>query len=120
MRDERAGDAGGVMHCFTETWDVARAALDLGFYISFSGIITFKNAADLREVVRNVPLTQMLIETDSPYLAPVPFRGKLNQPAYVKHVAECVSAIKNVPVEEVARVTTDNFFKLFQHARKSL
>lgn len=120
MRDERAGDAGGVMHCFTETWDVARAALDLGFYISFSGIITFKNAADLREVVRNVPLTQMLIETDSPYLAPVPFRGKLNQPAYVKHVAECVSVIKNVPVEEVARVTTDNFFKLFQHARKSL
>lgn len=116
MREEHAGNAGGVMHCFTETWDVARAALDLGFYISFSGIITFKNAADLREVVRQVPLEQMLIETDSPYLAPVPYRGKTNQPAYVKHVAECVSQIKNVPVELVAKTTTENFFKLFSGA----
>ncbi len=117
MREEHAGNAGGVMHCFTETWDVARAALDLGFYISFSGIITFKNAADLREVVRQVPLEQMLIETDSPYLAPVPYRGKTNQPAYVKHVAECVSQIKNIPVELVAKTTTENFFKLFSDAK---
>ncbi len=117
MREENAGQAGGVMHCFTETWEVARAALDLGFYISFSGIITFKNAADLREVVRQAPLDQMLIETDSPYLAPVPYRGKTNQPSYVKHVAECVSQIKNVPLEVVAKTTTENFFKLFSHAK---
>ncbi len=117
MREENAGHAGGVMHCFTETWEVATAALDLGFYISFSGIITFKNAADLREVVRQVPLDQMLIETDSPYLAPVPYRGKTNQPAYVKYVAESVSQIKNVPLEVVAKTTTENFFKLFPHAR---
>ncbi len=116
MREENSGEAGGVMHCFTETWDVARAALDLGFYISFSGIITFKNAADLREVVQKVPLEQMLIETDSPYLAPAPHRGKTNQPAYVKHVAECVSQIKNVPLEVVAKTTTANFFQLFSHA----
>jgi TatD DNase family protein len=117
MREENAGNAGGVMHCFTETWDVARAALDLGFYISFSGIITFKNAADLREVVRQVPMERMLIETDSPYLAPVPYRGKTNQPAYVKHVAECVSQIKNIPLEIVAKTTTENFFKLFSDAK---
>ena len=117
MGEEKAGDAGGVMHCFTETWDVARAALDLGFYISFSGIITFKNAADLREVVRQVPLEQLLIETDSPYLAPVPYRGKTNQPAYVKHVADCVSQIKNVPLEVVAKTTTENFFRLFSNAK---
>ncbi|MEO6024508.1 MAG: TatD family hydrolase [Burkholderiales bacterium] len=119
MREERAGEVSGVMHCFTESWEVAHAALDLGFYISFSGIITFKNATDLCEVVRKVPLEQMLIETDSPYLAPVPHRGKLNQPAYVRHVAECVSAIKNIPLDEVARVTTENFFSLFKHARKT-
>jgi TatD DNase family protein len=117
MREENAGNAGGVMHCFTETWDVARAALDLGFYISFSGIISFKNAADLREVVRQVPMERMLIETDSPYLAPVPYRGKTNQPAYVKHVAECVSQIKNIPLEIVAKSTTENFFKLFSDAK---
>jgi TatD DNase family protein len=117
MREESAGSAGGVMHCFTESWDVARAALDLGFYISFSGIITFKNAADLREVVKQVPLEQLLIETDSPYLAPIPYRGKTNQPAYVKHVAECVSQIKNVPLEIVANATTKNFFALFRSAQ---
>ena len=87
MREESAGEAGGVMHCFTETWDVARAALDLGFHISFSGIVTFKNALALKDVARRVPLDRMLIETDSPYLAPVPYRGKRNQPAYVPHVA---------------------------------
>jgi TatD DNase family protein len=119
MTEEDAGCAGGVMHCFTETWDVAKAALDMGFFISFSGIITFKNAGDLREVVRQVPLDRLLIETDSPYLAPVPHRGKTNQPAYVKHVAECVSAIKNVSVEAIAEATTENFFTLFRDARKA-
>ena len=116
MREENAGQPGGVMHCFTETWEVAKAALDLGFYISFSGIITFRNAADLREVVRQVPLNQMLIETDSPYLAPVPYRGKTNQPAYVREVAASVSQIRNVPLEVVANTTTENFFRLFSHA----
>ena len=118
MAEQEAGAVGGVMHCFTESWAVAKAALDLGFYISFSGIITFKNAGDLREVVRQVPLDRLLIETDSPYLAPVPHRGKLNQPAYVKHVAECVSTIKNVSVEVIAEKTSSNFFTLFRDAEK--
>ncbi len=118
MSAEDAGAAGGVMHCFTESWTVAKAALDLGFYISFSGIITFKNAADLREVVRQVPLERLLIETDSPYLAPVPHRGKMNQPAFVKHVAECVSSIKNVPIEDIATTTSRNFFALFRDAQQ--
>ena len=118
MAEQDAGAVGGVMHCFTESWAVAKAALDLGFYISFSGIITFKNAGDLREVVRQVPLNRLLIETDSPYLAPVPHRGKLNQPAYVKHVAECVSTIKNVSVEVIAEMTSSNFFTLFRDAEK--
>ena len=113
MAEEGAGDAGGVMHCFTESWDVARACLDLGFYISFSGIVTFKNARALHEVARQVPLERMLIETDSPYLAPVPFRGKLNQPAYVKHVAEGIAALRGIAVDEVAKITTTNFFRLF-------
>lgn len=116
MRDEDAGIAGGVMHCFTETWEVAKAALDLGFYISFSGIVSFKNAAELREVVRQVPLDRLLIETDSPYLAPIPHRGKMNQPAYVKHVAECVATIKDLPLEVIAETTTRNFFTLFSKA----
>ena len=113
MREERAGEAGGVMHCFTESWSVAQDCLDLGFYISLSGIVTFKNAKELHEVARRVPLERMLIETDSPYLAPVPFRGKLNQPAYVKHVAEGIAALRGIAVEEVARITTANFFRLF-------
>lgn len=103
----------GVFHCFTETADVARAALDLDFYISFSGIITFRNAADLREVVRFVPLERILIETDSPYLAPVPHRGKTNSPAYVPHVAKQVAEIKGLNVEEVAAATSHNFEQLF-------
>ena len=94
MREEGAGEAGGVMHCFTETWDVARAALDLGFHISFSGIVTFKNATALKDVARRVPLDRMLIETDSPYLAPVPYRGKRNQPAYVPHVAHEIARLR--------------------------
>lgn len=109
--------AGGVFHCFTEDWETARSALDLGFHISFSGIVTFKNAAPLREVVRQVPLDRMLVETDSPYLAPAPHRGKTNEPAYVRHVAEEVARIKGLPYEQVAEATTDNFFRLFSAAR---
>jgi TatD DNase family protein len=114
MRDERAGEVGGVMHCFTETWEVADAAIDLGFHISFSGIVTFKNARDLKEVARRVPLERMLIETDAPYLAPVPFRGKTNQPAYVRHVAEEIARLREIPVDQVARATSENFFQLFK------
>ena len=117
MREERASDVGGVMHCFTETWEVAQAALDLGFHISFSGIVTFKNAVELKEVARRVPLERMLIETDSPYLAPVPHRGKRNQPAWVRHVGEAVAALRGVPAETIARATSDNFFNLFRIAR---
>lgn len=113
MRAEDAGAAGGVMHCFTETWEVARAALDLGFHISFSGIVTFKNALAIKDVARRVPLEQMLIETDSPYLAPVPFRGKINQPAYVRYVAEEIARLRDIPVEDVAAATSANFFQLF-------
>jgi TatD DNase family protein len=113
MREERAGEAGGVMHCFTETWDVAAAALELGFHVSFSGIVTFRNAVALKEVARRVPLERMLIETDSPYLAPMPHRGKRNQPAWVRHVAEEIARLREVPVEAIARATTDNFFRLF-------
>ena len=113
MREEGAAEVGGVMHCFTETSAVADAALALGFHISFSGIVTFKNAAPLREVAKSVPLDRLLVETDSPYLAPVPHRGKTNQPAWVRHVAEEVARVREVPVEKVAAATTANFFKLF-------
>lgn len=113
MREERAGEAGGVMHCFTETWEVAKAALDLGFHISFSGIVTFKNAVALKDVARQVPLDRMLIETDAPYLAPVPHRGKTNHPGWVPHVAEEIARLKGVPLEQVARHTTNNFINLF-------
>jgi len=117
MREEGAEEVGGVMHCFTETWDVAQAAMALGFHISFSGIVTFKNAKDLKEVARRVPLDRMLVETDSPYLAPVPHRGKPNQPAFVKHVAEEIAALRGIAFEEVAAATTGNFFRLFRDAR---
>ena len=113
MREERAGDIGGVMHCFTESWAVAEAALALGFHISFSGIVTFKNAQALKDVARRVPLERMLIETDAPYLAPVPFRGKLNQPAYVRHVAAEIARLRGLGIDEVARATSSNFFNLF-------
>src|SRR5690349_8149175 len=106
--------AGGEFHCFTETAEVARAALDLGFYISFSGIVTFKNAADLREVAAFVPDDRYLIETDSPYLAPVPFRGKLNNPSYVPYVAQQIAEVRKVPVETVAEQTSRNFERLFR------
>jgi len=113
MREERAGDIGGVMHCFTESWEVASAAMDLGFYISFSGIITFKSAGELREVARQVPLERALVETDAPYLAPVPFRGRTNQPGYVRHVAAELARIQGVDEGRVEAVTTENFCRLF-------
>lgn len=121
MREEGAGTdaggAGGVMHCFTESLAVAQAAMAMGFYISFSGIVTFKSAKELQAVAREVPLEQMLIETDSPYLAPVPHRGKTNEPAWVKHVAEYIATLKNVPLQQVAQQTSNNFFQLFNIAR---
>ena len=113
MREEGARDCGGVMHCFTETWEVARAALDQGFHISLSGIVTFKNARELKDVACRVPLDRLLIETDSPYLAPVPFRGKRNQPAYVAHVAAEIARLRGLPLDDVAAATTANFFRLF-------
>ena len=112
--DASPGSAGGVFHCFTETPEVARAALDLGFYISFSGILTFKSAQDLRDVAAFVPFDRLLIETDSPYLAPVPYRGKTNNPSYVPHVAACLAALKGCPVEQIAEVTSRNFELLFK------
>jgi TatD DNase family protein len=114
LREEGGEVAGGVFHCFTETADVARAALDLGFYISFSGILTFRNAQDLRDVATFVPLDRLLIETDSPYLAPVPFRGKTNQPAYVPFVAKQVAALKGLPDTAIAQATSANFDHLFK------
>ncbi|MBP9915404.1 MAG: TatD family hydrolase, partial [Thiobacillaceae bacterium] len=116
MAEEGAGDAGGVMHCFTETWDVAKFALDMGFHISLSGIVTFKSASDLKDVARRVPLGRLLIETDSPYLAPVPHRGRRNEPAYVRHVAEEIASLRGIPLAEVAEATTRNFFELFRPA----
>ena len=117
MREEHAEEAGGVMHCFTESWEVAQAAMDLGFLISFSGIVTFKNAQALREVAVRVPLDRMLVETDSPYLAPVPHRGKPNEPAWVLHVAQELARLRGIALAEVARATTANFFRLFRDAR---
>ncbi len=114
MAEEKAAEASGVMHCFTETWEVAEAALAMGFYISFSGIVTFKNAKQLKEVAQRVPLERILIETDAPYLAPVPHRGKLNQPAYVKHVAEEIAMLRGISPDEVGRSTTENFARLFK------
>lgn len=116
MTEERAGEAGGVMHCFAEDWHMAEQALDLGFYISFSGIVTFKNARPVQEVARRAPLDRILVETDSPYLAPVPYRGKINEPAFVKHTAEYVAELRGLSYEELAQATTANFFRLFSHA----
>lgn len=118
MREEGADQIGGVMHCFTESWEVAQAAMELGFYISFSGIVTFKNARDLQDVARTVPLARMLIETDSPYLAPVPYRGKVNEPGFVPYVAAKIAELRGVPVEMIAEQTTNNFFSLFQAAHR--
>ncbi|MDP3776272.1 TatD family hydrolase [Methylotenera sp.] len=117
MREENAQQVGGVMHCFTESLDVALEAITLGFYISFSGIITFKNAHTIKEVAKHVPLNRILVETDSPYLAPTPYRGKTNQPSYVKHVAEEVANLRGISFDELAAATTENFFRLFKHAK---
>jgi TatD DNase family protein len=113
MDEEDAGKIGGVMHCFTENLEVAQAAIALGFHISFSGILTFKNATLIKEVARSIPLDKILIETDSPYLAPTPYRGKTNQPAYVKHVAEEIAKLRNITLDEVGEVTSRNFRRLF-------
>lgn len=117
LREEQAADVGGVLHCFTETWDMARQALDLGFYISLSGIVTFRNAVELREVARKVPADRLLVETDSPWLAPVPYRGKTNVPAYVLEVAQCVAAERGMTTEQLGELTTENYFRLFARAR---
>lgn len=117
MREEGAERIGGVMHCFTETQEVAEQAMALGFYISMSGIVTFKNATALKEVAKSIPLDRMLVETDSPYLAPIPYRGKTNQPAYVRYVAEHVAELRGISLEEVAAATTQNFFRLFKQAQ---
>ena len=114
MREERANEVGGVMHCFTETWEVASASIDMGFHISFSGIVSFKTAADLREVAKKVPLERMLIETDSPYLAPVPYRGRRNEPSYVPHVAAAIAAVRDTDAETIGLATGRNFFSLFR------
>jgi TatD DNase family protein len=118
LRAEHADQVGGVLHCFTEDWEMAVAALDLNFYISFSGIVTFKNAQDIQYVAKNMPLNRMLIETDSPYLAPVPHRGQPNQPAYVRHVAEFIAKLRGIELAELAEQTTHNFFNLFSKAIK--
>jgi len=118
LQEEGASAVGGVMHCFTESWEVAQAALDMNFYISMSGIVTFKNARQLHEVAQRVPLDRLLIETDSPYLAPVPFRGKRNDPSLVMHVGEHIAQLRGIPAAEVAEHTTENFFRLFHRARR--
>jgi len=118
MREENAQQVGGVMHCFTESLDVALEAIALGFYISFSGIITFKNAHTIKEVAKHVPLDRILVETDSPYLAPTPYRGKTNQPSYVKHVAEEVANLRGISFDTLSTATTENFFRLFKHAKR--
>ncbi len=118
LRDHNASDAGGVMHCFAENWDIAKQALDIGFYISFSGIVTFKSAKEVQEVARKAPLDRILVETDAPYLAPVPHRGKMNEPAFVRHTAEFVADTRGIPLETLAEATTDNFFTLFSAAKQ--
>lgn len=118
LRDEGAAEVGGVLHCFTEDWDMAARALDLNFHVSFSGIVTFKSAAQIQEVARRLPAERMLVETDSPYLAPVPHRGKSNHPAWVREVAQFVAKLRDEPFEQLAATTTDNFFALFRDARR--
>ncbi len=119
LREEEARDVGGVLHCFTESWEMARAALEIGFYISFSGIVTFENVEDLREVAKKVPLQRLLIETDCPYLTPTPYRGRPNEPRYVARVAEVIAELRNLALEEVAAATRENFFRLFTNAKRA-
>ncbi|MCK5308408.1 MAG: TatD family hydrolase, partial [Zetaproteobacteria bacterium] len=116
LDEEHAAEAGGVMHCFTGDWDMARRAMDLNFYISFSGIVTFKSAQELQEVALKMPADRMLVETDCPYLAPVPHRGKPNQPAFVRHVAEFIAELRGESCEHIAEITTRNFETLFKQS----
>lgn len=120
LQEEQAHRVGGVMHCFTETWEMAQASMDLGFYISFSGIVTFKNALELQETATKVPLNRLLIETDSPYLAPVPYRGKRNDPSLVVHVAEKIAELRGISVQAVANASTENFYRLFNQIEAPL
>lgn len=120
LKEQGAEEPGGVMHCFAEDWRTAEKALDIGFYISFSGIVTFRNAEQLREVARRVPLDRILVETDSPYLAPVPVRGKTNEPSYVRHTAAFIAELRGMSLEQVAAITTANFFTLFSSAQKQV
>ena len=113
LKEEGADEIGGVMHCFVDDWETAQAAMDLDFMISFSGIVTFKNARELQDVAKKMPLQQMLVETDSPYLAPMPYRGKTNQPAYVRHVAEFIAELKELDFETIAAKTSENYYKKF-------
>lgn len=117
MHEEGAAECGGVMHCFTEDWEVAQAAMEMNFYISLSGIVTFKSAAIVHDVARHMPLDRLLIETDAPFLTPVPYRGKLNDPSLVPYTAQRIADLKGIRVEEVAERTTENFFKLFAKAQ---
>jgi TatD DNase family protein len=118
LKEEGADQIGGVMHCFTESYEVAKAAMDLGFYISFSGIVTFKSAKELQETCKKVPIDRMLIETDSPYLAPIPYRGKTNEPAWVAQVGEYIAKLKDISLEELGIATSSNFFKCFHIDRE--
>jgi TatD DNase family protein len=119
LKEEGANEVGGVLHCFTEDWEMAKKALDLGFYISFSGIVTFRSASALQKVVTQVPADRLLIETDSPYLAPVPYRGKPNRPAYVRYIAQCIAELRKVSVTDIEDRTAENFFSLFSGAATS-
>lgn len=117
LREEGADTVGGVMHCFTENWEIAQQALDLGFYLSFSGIVTFKNATVVKEVAQRCPLDRLLIETDAPYLAPTPYRGKQNEPSYVRHVAEEIARLRQMTFNDIAAASSANFYTLFRHAK---
>lgn len=117
MHEENAADVGGVMHCFTESWEMAQAAMKMGFYISISGIVTFKNAKNIADLAKQVPLEKLLIETDAPYLTPVPYRGKPNHPKYVRYVAEHIAELKQIDFATVAEQTKNNFFNLFKEAK---
>ena len=119
LKEHKAPETGGVLHCFTEDWEMAEAAIELGLYISISGIVTFRTATELQDVVRKVPIERLLVETDSPWLAPVPYRGKQNQPGYVREVAEFVAELKGISFEQVAKTTTDNFYELFKIPRSA-
>lgn len=119
LKSEHAERSGGVMHCFAEDWDIARQALDLGFYISFSGILTFKSAHAVQDAAKRVPLDRILVETDAPYLAPVPFRGKTNEPAYVRHTAQYLADLRGLSLDDLAAQTSENFFRLFSDATPS-